>query len=93
MSVETRLMRIQTLVSEANEANERERDMKLSDAFKIYPKAVAWSMILSSCIIMEGFGTSIVGSCKLSLLLFYFFCYYYHTSNTARAKHLKLKVS
>ncbi|KAI1376009.1 sugar transporter [Hypoxylon crocopeplum] len=51
-----------TLVNEANEANERERDMKLSHAFKVYPKAVAWSMILSSCLIMEGFGTSIVGS-------------------------------
>ncbi|KAI0853957.1 sugar transporter [Daldinia vernicosa] len=51
-----------TLVSEANDANERERDMKLSHAFKVYPKAVGWSMLLSSCIIMEGFGTSIVGS-------------------------------
>ncbi|KAI1471309.1 sugar transporter [Daldinia caldariorum] len=51
-----------TLVNEANEANERERDMKLTHAFKVYPKAVGWSMLLSSCIIMEGFGTSIVGS-------------------------------
>ncbi|KAK6955131.1 hypothetical protein Daesc_002762 [Daldinia eschscholtzii] len=53
-----------TLVNEANDANERERDMKLSHAFKVYPKAVGWSMLLSSCIIMEGFGTSIVGSYK-----------------------------
>ncbi|KAI0131030.1 sugar transporter [Daldinia grandis] len=51
-----------TLVNEADNANERERDMKLSHAFKVYPKAVGWSMLLSSCIIMEGFGTSIVGS-------------------------------
>ncbi|KAI1388950.1 sugar transporter [Hypoxylon trugodes] len=51
-----------TLVNEANEANERERGMKLSQAFKIYPKAIAWSMILSSCLIMEGFGTAVVGS-------------------------------
>ncbi|XXG97251.1 hypothetical protein Hte_003547 [Hypoxylon texense] len=51
-----------TLVNEANEANERERDMKLSHAFKVYPKAIAWSMILSSCLIMEGFGTAVVGS-------------------------------
>ncbi|KAI1644916.1 sugar transporter [Daldinia loculata] len=51
-----------TLVNEADDANERERDMKLSHAFKVYPKAVGWSMLLSSCIIMEGFGTSIVGS-------------------------------
>ncbi|XDG03454.1 hypothetical protein ABKA04_003069 [Annulohypoxylon sp. FPYF3050] len=51
-----------TLVNEANEANERERGMKLSHAFRVYPKAIGWSMILSSCLIMEGFGTSIVGS-------------------------------
>ncbi|KAI1398058.1 sugar transporter [Hypoxylon fuscum] len=51
-----------TLVNEANEANERERDMKLSHAFKVYPKAIGWSMVLSSCLIMEGFGTAVVGS-------------------------------
>ncbi|RYO97734.1 hypothetical protein DL765_011069 [Monosporascus sp. GIB2] len=50
------------LVSEANEANERERDMKLSTALKVYPKAIAWSMVLSSCLIMEGYQTSVVGS-------------------------------
>ena len=50
--------------TQANEANERERGMKLSHAFRVYPKAIAWSMILSSCLIMEGFGTAIVGSCK-----------------------------
>ncbi|KAI1245314.1 hypothetical protein MGN70_012204 [Eutypa lata] len=50
------------LVNEANEANERERDMKLSTALKIYPKAIGWSMVLSSCLIMEGYQTSIIGS-------------------------------
>ncbi|KAI1136761.1 sugar transporter [Hypoxylon sp. FL0543] len=51
-----------TLVDEANQANERERDMTLSHAFKVYPKAIAWSMILSSCLIMEGYDTAVVGS-------------------------------
>ncbi|KAI0013173.1 sugar transporter [Xylariaceae sp. FL0662B] len=51
-----------TLVNEADEANERERGMKLTHAFKVYPKAIAWSMILSSCLIMEGYGTAVVGS-------------------------------
>ncbi|RYP25418.1 hypothetical protein DL767_008390 [Monosporascus sp. MG133] len=50
------------LVSEANDANERERNMKLSTALKVYPKAIAWSMVLSSCLIMEGYQTSVVGS-------------------------------
>ncbi|KAI0393549.1 general alpha-glucoside permease [Xylariaceae sp. FL0594] len=51
-----------TLVNEANDANERERGMKLSHAFKVYPKAIGWSMLLSSCLIMEGYQTSVVGS-------------------------------
>ncbi|KAK7751951.1 hypothetical protein SLS62_006094 [Diatrype stigma] len=50
------------LVREANEANDRERDMKLSTAVKIYPKAIGWSMVLSSCLIMEGYQTSVIGS-------------------------------
>ncbi|KAI0406370.1 general alpha-glucoside permease [Xylaria palmicola] len=51
-----------TLVNEANEANERERDMTLRHAFKVYPKAIGWSMLLSSCLIMEGYQTAVVGS-------------------------------
>jgi hypothetical protein len=38
--------------------------VKLRDAFKIYPKAIGWSMLLSSCLIMEGYQTAVVGSCK-----------------------------
>ncbi|KAI1164766.1 general alpha-glucoside permease [Nemania serpens] len=51
-----------TLVNEANDANEREREMTLRYAFKIYPKAIGWSMLLSSCLIMEGYQTAVVGS-------------------------------
>ncbi|KAI1129825.1 general alpha-glucoside permease [Nemania abortiva] len=51
-----------TLVNEANEANERERGMTLLYAFKVYPKAIGWSMLLSSCLIMEGYQTAVVGS-------------------------------
>ncbi|KAJ2985924.1 hypothetical protein NUW58_g5279 [Xylaria curta] len=51
-----------TLVNEANEANERERAMTLRHALKVYPKAIGWSMLLSSCLIMEGYQTAVVGS-------------------------------
>ncbi|KAI0422554.1 general alpha-glucoside permease [Xylaria grammica] len=54
------------LVSEANEANERERGMTLRHAFKVYPKAIGWSMLLSSCLIMEGYQTAVVGSVNLA---------------------------
>ena len=40
-------------MNEANEANEREKHMKLSAALKIYPKAIAWSMVVSSCLIVR----------------------------------------
>ncbi|KAI1360058.1 general alpha-glucoside permease [Xylaria arbuscula] len=55
-----------TLVNEADEANERERGMTLRHAFKVYPKAVGWSMLLSSCLIMEGYQTAVVGSVNLA---------------------------
>ena len=61
---------IQTLVSEANEANECERGMELLDSFRIYPKAMFWSIVLSSALIMEGYDTAVVGSCKFSLEVF-----------------------
>jgi SP family general alpha glucoside:H+ symporter-like MFS transporter len=51
-----------TLVTEADEANSRERGMKLVTAFKTYPKAMAWSVVLSSALIMEGYDTAITGS-------------------------------
>ncbi|KAI0874223.1 general alpha-glucoside permease [Hypoxylon argillaceum] len=51
-----------TLVNEANEANERERGMTLRHALKVYPKAIGWSMLLSSSLIMEGYQTAVVGS-------------------------------
>ncbi|KAL9620760.1 MAG: hypothetical protein Q9160_004773 [Pyrenula sp. 1 TL-2023] len=53
-----------TLVNEANEANERERHMKLRDAFRIYPKAIGYSVALSTALIMEGYDTAVVGSCN-----------------------------
>ncbi|KAI0513104.1 general alpha-glucoside permease [Xylaria bambusicola] len=55
-----------TLVNEADEANERERGMTLRHALKVYPKAIGWSMLLSSCLIMEGYQTAVVGSVNLA---------------------------
>lgn len=36
--------------------------MSIKEAFRIYPKAVCWSIILSSSLIMEGYDTAVVGS-------------------------------
>ena len=61
----------QSLIHEANEANEREKGMSLSTAFKIYPKAIMWSMILSSAIVMEGYDTAIVSEIARDCLRLY----------------------
>ncbi|WWD21809.1 hypothetical protein CI109_106297 [Kwoniella shandongensis] len=50
------------LVREASEANEREKDLTLWSAFKIYPKAMAWSVIITMSIVMDGYDASVMGS-------------------------------
>ena len=39
----------------AQEATRREHDLTLGRAVKLYPKAVGWSLLLSTAIVMEGF--------------------------------------
>ncbi|GAM83049.1 hypothetical protein ANO11243_010350 [Dothideomycetidae sp. 11243] len=39
-----------------------ERATGVLESFRLYRKAVLWSLALSSCIIMEGFGTLIIGA-------------------------------
>ena len=43
--------------------------MKLLTAFRLYPKAVLWSIVLSSALIMEGYDTAAVGSCEKHVLI------------------------
>ncbi|KAM6507047.1 hypothetical protein FALCPG4_018437 [Fusarium falciforme] len=43
------------MLQDAHAAGEAERDLKL------YPKAVGWSILLSTVIIMEGFDTVLIG--------------------------------
>ncbi|GFZ51587.1 hypothetical protein JCM24511_09354 [Saitozyma sp. JCM 24511] len=51
-----------TLVQEASEANEREKSMNLWHAFRVYPKAMAWSIIITMSIVMDGYDASVMGS-------------------------------
>lgn len=43
------------LLSEANEATTAEKNMSIRQAFKTYPRAVIFSIILSTAIVMEGY--------------------------------------
>lgn len=46
------------LVDEAKDATEQEHRMSLWQGLRLYPKAVGWSVLLSTAIVMEGYGKS-----------------------------------
>lgn len=50
------------LVSEAKQAAEAEHRMTLWQAVKTYPKAIGWSCLLSSTLIMEGYDLALLGN-------------------------------
>lgn len=43
-------------IQEAKLATEQEQAMSLWQGIKLYPKAIGWSVLLSTAIIMEGYG-------------------------------------
>jgi hypothetical protein len=45
----------------AKAATDNERSMTLLQGIKLYPKAVGWSMLLSTCIVMEGYDLVLLG--------------------------------
>lgn len=47
----------QTII-DAKKASENEQNMTLMQGLKLYPKAIAWSILISSCIAMEGYQVS-----------------------------------
>ncbi|CAI4295692.1 BGN_3a_G0006340.mRNA.1.CDS.1 [Saccharomyces cerevisiae] len=47
---------------DAKEADESERGMPLATALNTYPKAAAWSLLVSTTLIMEGYDTAILGA-------------------------------
>lgn len=48
--------------SDARNATEREHSLSLRDAFKLYPKAIGFSLLFSTAIIMEGYDLSLMGA-------------------------------
>lgn len=50
------------LREDANLATEDEHNTKFVQGVKRYPKAVAWSAVVSLCIIMDGYDTALMGS-------------------------------
>ncbi|KAF6826342.1 MFS maltose [Colletotrichum plurivorum] len=50
------------LAAEAKQAADSEHQMTLLEAIKTYPKAIGWSVLLSSTLIMEGYDLSLLGN-------------------------------
>ncbi|EHK99819.1 putative General alpha-glucoside permease [Glarea lozoyensis 74030] len=48
--------------SDAQEATRKEHNMTLKEALRLYPKAVGWSILLSTAIIMEGYDVVLLSS-------------------------------
>jgi hypothetical protein len=51
-----------TLVGEAKDATEHEHNMSLFEAIRRYPKAVGWSVLASTALVMEGYDLVVIGS-------------------------------
>lgn len=49
-----------SILKGAKAAAEKERSMTLWQGVRLYPKAIAWSVVISTCIVMEGYDISLV---------------------------------
>lgn len=52
----------QGLIHDAKAATDKEHRMTLWQGIKLYPKAVAWSVLISTCICMEGYDVSLLSN-------------------------------
>lgn len=51
-----------TIIENARAAAAKEQGMTLWQGIKLYPKAVGWSVLISTCIAMEGYDISLVNN-------------------------------
>jgi len=56
-----------TIIEHARAAASKEQSMTLWQGLKLYPKAVGWSLLISTCIAMEGYDISLVNNFCASL--------------------------
>lgn len=55
------------IIEHARAAAHKEREMTLRQGIKLYPKAILWSILISTCIVMEGYDISLVNNFCTSL--------------------------
>ncbi|KAK4547954.1 hypothetical protein LTR36_010673 [Oleoguttula mirabilis] len=51
----------QTIIN-AKAATEKEHNMTLMQGIRLYPKAIAWSLLISTCIAMEGYDVCLINN-------------------------------
>jgi SP family general alpha glucoside:H+ symporter-like MFS transporter len=56
------------VIRNARAAAAKEQNMTLLQGIKLYPKAIFWSILISTCIVMEGYDISLVNNFCTSLL-------------------------
>jgi MFS transporter, SP family, general alpha glucoside:H+ symporter len=50
------------LIRNARLATEKEHSMTLLQGIKLYPKAIGWSILISTCIVMEGYDVALINN-------------------------------
>jgi SP family general alpha glucoside:H+ symporter-like MFS transporter len=50
------------VIRSARLATEKEHKMSLLQGIKLYPKAIGWSILISTCIVMEGYDVSLINN-------------------------------
>ncbi|KAF1816996.1 putative MFS alpha-glucoside transporter [Eremomyces bilateralis CBS 781.70] len=50
------------IIRDAKAATDKERKMTLMQGIRLYPKAVAWSILISTCIAMEGYDICLINN-------------------------------
>ncbi|EOO00253.1 putative maltose permease mal61 protein [Phaeoacremonium minimum UCRPA7] len=53
---------VERIINFAKTATEKEHKMTLMQGIKLYPKAIAWSMLISTCIVMEGYDVCLINN-------------------------------
>jgi len=53
---------VNRVVDDARIATEKERNMTLLQGIKLYPKAIAWSVLISTTIVMEGYDVALINN-------------------------------
>ncbi|KAJ2901955.1 Maltose permease MAL61 [Zalerion maritima] len=50
------------MIDDARKATDREHSMTLLEGIKLYPKAIGWSVLISTCIVMEGYDVCLINN-------------------------------